>query len=53
VSLKNYTQSIMEELEIIHKGQNISNLITVVIGRNRSSIFLNSPFCCLHYYRVM
>ncbi|XP_023719629.1 5'-nucleotidase isoform X2 [Cryptotermes secundus] len=32
VSVKNYTQSIIGEIERIHKEQNASNLITVVIG---------------------
>jgi hypothetical protein len=51
VSVKNYTQSIIEELKKI-KEQNVST-ITVVIGRHRSSMFLNSPFCCLFHYRIM
>jgi hypothetical protein len=47
VSVKNYTQSIIEEINRIKK-QNVSNLITVVIGKCRFIMSLNSPFCLFH-----
>jgi hypothetical protein len=44
VSVKNYTQSILEEIERIKKQQDVSKLITVVIGKCRFVMFLNSLF---------
>lgn len=41
VSIKNDTESVLEEVARIRKGQNVSNLITVVIGEYRCIVFQN------------
>jgi hypothetical protein len=42
VSVKNYTQSVLEEVAKIRSEQkNVSNLITVVIGEYRCLMFQN------------
>jgi len=42
VSIKNYTQSVLEEATRLRK--NVSNLITVVIGEYRCITFQNFPY---------
>jgi hypothetical protein len=45
VSIKNYTQSVLEEVASIRKDQkNVSNLITVVIGEYICIMFQNFPY---------
>jgi hypothetical protein len=45
VSIKNYTQSVLEEVARIRQDQkNVSNLITVVIGEYRCVMFQNYPY---------
>jgi hypothetical protein len=45
VSIKNYTQSVLEEVTRIRRNQkNVSNLITVVIGEYICIVFQNFPY---------
>ena len=45
VSIKNYTQSILEEVRRIRQAQrNVSNLITVVIGEYICVMFQKFPY---------
>ena len=42
ISVKNYTQSVLEEAARLRK--NVSNLITIVIGEYRCITFQNFPY---------
>jgi hypothetical protein len=45
VNIKNYTQSVLEEITRIRQEQkNVSNLITVVIGEYIYIMFQNFPY---------
>lgn len=45
VTIKNYTQSVLEEVTRIRQEQkNVSNLITVVIGEYICITFQNVPY---------